>query len=182
MKRSTRIAAIAGALVLAQALAVWLYLRIERGRRVEAPFTVATLPGSAAPPLIVERRDGSAFDVAQPAGRVRIVHFWATWCVPCRTELPELLRRVREVPGIELVAVSVDDDWDVVRSYFPAGPPDEVVRSRDPEAHRRYGTQGLPDSYVLSSAGRLMERIAGAREWSRPSALRYLRALPERIR
>ncbi len=182
MKPAGRTAIIAAVVVALQAAAVVAYLQVERGRRVSAGFAVTTLPGLPAPALMVERVDGVELDVARDRGRVRVVHFWATWCVPCRKELPELLARAAEVDGLELLAVSVDDDWAVVREFFPAGVPRQVVRARDREAHRRYGTQALPDSYVVTPDGRLVERILGARDWSRPEARRYLRTLTERWR
>ncbi len=180
MRRPVRIAAIALAVIALQAVAVVGYLRIEGARRVASGFAVTRLPGTPAPSLIVLRPDGTELDLATPRPRVRLVHFWATWCGPCRTELPALLARAAEVDGLELLAVSVDDDWDVVRGFFPRGLPAEVVRLRDPGAHRRYGTQALPDSYVLTPDGRVVEQIAGARDWSRPDARQYLRALATR--
>lgn len=181
MRSSVRRALVVGAVVAIQAIAVGLYLRIDRARRPSAGFTFTTLPGSPAPPLVVQRPDGREQDVAG-AGRVRVIHFWATWCAPCRKELPELLARAAEVRDLELFAVSIDDDWRAVRDFFPSEVPTPIVKVKEREAHRQYGAHTLPDTYVLSSDGRLVERIVGARDWSMSEAREYLRTLPSRIR
>ena len=180
MTRPVKVAAIVAAVIALQVLAVVVYLRVERGRRTPTTFNATDLSGARAPRLVVERLDGTEVDLAARPGRVRMVHFWATWCGPCRKELPELLARAAAVDGLELVAVSVDDDWDAVRRFFPAGVPREVVRARDPLAHRRWGAWGLPDTYVMAPDGRLVERVIGARDWSAAIAIEYLRALPVR--
>lgn len=179
MTRARRAALIVGALVAAQLVAILVYRRVERGRVARAPFDATALPGSPAPALAVERPDGTPHEVAGP-GPVRLVHFWATWCEPCRIELPALLARAAATPGLQLVAVSVDTDWDVIRRFFPRGTPAAVVRARASDAHHRYGAQALPDSYVIAADGRLVERIAGARDWTRADAAAYLRGLPAR--
>ena len=91
-------------------------------------------------------------------------------------------RHLAQAPGIELVAVSVDSGWEEVRRFFPEGIPPEVVKARERDAHLRYGSRTLPDSYIVSADGRLVERLTGARDWSTPAAQRYLRALGSRYR
>ncbi len=182
MTRRARTVALVVGLLGLQIVAVAAFLRIEAGRRTPAAFTSTSLPGSRAPALDAERPDGRAFDVASGPGAVRVVHFWATWCKPCVVELPTLLDESRRVPGIELVAVSVDSGWEEVRRFFPEGIPPEVVKARDRDAHLRYGSRTLPDSYIVSADGRLVERLTGARDWSTPAAQQYLRALGSRYR
>ena len=181
MTRATRIAAVVLAIAAIQAAAVLVYLRLDRGRRAPAPFTATALAGTAAPALLVERADGGELDPAHGVRGVRLVHFWATWGVPCRDELPALLARAAAVPGLELIAVSVDDDWAAVRAFFPGGVPREIARARARDAHRTYGARALPDTYVVTADGRLVERIAGARDWTAAPATAYLRALPGRL-
>jgi cytochrome c biogenesis protein CcmG, thiol:disulfide interchange protein DsbE len=85
--------------------------------------------GEPAPALIVPRLDGAVFDLAALRGKVVIINFWATWCSPCRAEMPQLdafYRRYR-ARGLELLGVSVDDAQDrdavvrVMKSFnYPA--------------------------------------------------------------
>lgn len=182
MTRKARIAVAVVAVAALQALVLFGYRAVDRGRRTPPTFATTAIAATAAPALIVERSDGATLDVSAARGRVRLVHFWATWCVPCRTELPGLLAAASEVGDLDLVAISVDDGWDAIRTFFPRGVPGLIVRALDPDAHRRFGARTLPDSYAVSADGRLIERIAGARDWARPEARAYLRALADRAR
>jgi peroxiredoxin len=104
--------AMAGVLLTARALA-------------DAPLRV----GQPAPALVVTLLDGRTFDLAQERGKVVIVNFWATWCSPCRAEMPRLdsvYKRYHE-RGVDLLGLSVDDAndraavADVMRHFsFPA--------------------------------------------------------------
>ena len=85
--------------------------------------------GQPAPTLVVSQLDGRLFDLAALRGKVVIINFWATWCSPCRAEMPQLdafYRRYR-ARGLELLGVSVDDAQDrdavvrVMKSFsYPA--------------------------------------------------------------
>jgi thiol-disulfide isomerase/thioredoxin len=165
-----------GALVAVQVVAVLVYRAVER-RRERAPrsFAVERLTsGQRAPVVEVEGHAGRV----PAAGKVVLVHFWATWCPPCREELPGLLAlgdELRRTGRFELHAVSVDDDWTTVERYFDGLVPPGVVRARDREAFRRYGVSTLPDSYLVDREGRLVERFGGARDWRSPAAVAHLR-------
>ncbi|SRR5579871_5197460 len=85
--------------------------------------------GDPAPPLQAKLLDGSQFSLAGSAGNVVIVNFWATWCVPCRAEMPALdaYYQKHRAEGLQLLAVSMDDPRDepkvreVMRAFgFPA--------------------------------------------------------------
>ena len=96
-----------------------------RALAADAPVRV----GERAPALVVARLDGAVFDLAALRGKVVIINFWATWCSPCRAEMPQLdafYRRYR-ARGLELLGVSVDDAQDrdavvrVMKSFsYPA--------------------------------------------------------------
>ena len=96
-----------------------------RALGADAPVRV----GERAPALVAPRLDGSVFDLAALRGKVVIINFWATWCAPCRAEMPQLdafYRRYR-ARGLELLGVSVDDAQDrdavvrVMKSFsYPA--------------------------------------------------------------
>ncbi|WP_438021056.1 TlpA disulfide reductase family protein [Sorangium sp. So ce315] len=167
----------AGVLMLLQALAVGLYWAVEHGRgadRPGRPFEHEQLSGAEpAPDGALARPDGSELRLGSLRGRAVLLHVWATWCGPCRAELPALLdlgRELRRDGGIELVAVSVDESWDVVRAFFDGDVPPEVVRSGSPAFARRLGVSTLPDTFLVRPDGTLALRFTGARDWSAPEA------------
>lgn len=116
------------ALLLAQALAVGIYLWVERGReRKLVPFRVERLSGPA-PEIEMSRPDGTSLSLASLRGRKVLLHFWATWCPPCRVEIPELLELAEELEDeITMLAITVDEGWGPVREFFGARIPPQVV-------------------------------------------------------
>jgi thiol-disulfide isomerase/thioredoxin len=162
------------AVAVAQAIAVAGYLWIEHGRGATAqqPMRAERVEG-AAPPLVLRRADGTVFDLSELRGRSVLLHFWASWCAPCRVELPELLAVGRELSAghsVSVVAAAVDDDWQAIGRFFDGAVPSEVVRVDDAVARQRYEVSTLPDTYLIGADGALRLRFGGARDWRRPDA------------
>ena len=173
-------------LLAIQAAAVAVYFAVQRSRdesKVSA-FRVEQLRGdTAAPDIELERADGSRLSVHDLDSRVRLVHFWATWCPPCVEELPGLLATSRKLSdrGLTLVAISMDDDWTKIRAFFGGAVPPEVYRAVEPDAHEKYDIVSLPDTYLVPRNDRLQLRYGGARDWRSHEALSHLRGqLPAR--
>lgn len=176
MTRRTRIAITIGVLVGIQLGAIAIYLVVERSRgRTSAPAFAAQRLSDAepAPTIAGKRADGSGVAITWPSQRARLVHFWATWCEPCRDELPSLLAFARETRerGIDVVAIAVEDNWKDIATFFGGTVPPEVIVETDAAAHKRFGVSTLPDSYLIDRSGKLVERYHGARDW-RTSAAR----------
>ena len=121
------------------------------------------------PVFTVQTRDGRVLTADSLRGRVVLVNIWATWCPPCRKELPTLLERAGKSPDrLRVWIVSVDPDWAAVRRYFDDAVPAGVVRDPDGAGSRAYRVTGLPDSYLIDPQGRVVARFAGARNWTSP--------------
>ncbi len=162
-----------------------------------AAFGIDRAPGAAAPPLALQALDGSRFDVASAKGQVVFVNFWATWCPPCRAEMPTMLELGRSLeaqyPGkFKMVAVSVDDGWDPVKEFFGAPPylgktqGLTVALDTDQQATVAWycaARGGCPDSYkfpetyIVDKSGRLVSYVVGPRNWAHPLARAYLEQL-----
>jgi len=98
---------------------------------------------------------------------------WATWCAPCRVELPKLLELGRELDRAgrgSVVAVVVDDDWTAVRRFFGGVIPPEVVAVKGHTANNLYDVSTLPDTYLVDADGNVRLRFRGARDWQDPAA------------
>ncbi len=153
-------------------------------------------PSGPAPAIDLAALDGSRVTLASARGEVVVVNFWATWCPPCRDEMPSMLRLGQELakrfPGrFRMVAVSVDEDLAAVRAYFDTPPfsgvPAGLTIAHDPDqaVTRAYyctarGTcpdLKFPETYIVDKGGRLIAYIVGPRDWDHPGARAFLEAL-----
>lgn len=136
-----------------------------------------------APPLTVGLRDGSTLDLADLRGRVVFVNFWATWCPPCRKEIPDLERLAEKLEGLpfEILAVGADEKWEDVDAFF-GGQRTRMRLALEPtqQAARRYGTELLPETYVVDPTGRVRLRFVGIQPWTDDRIHRYLERLASR--
>jgi thiol-disulfide isomerase/thioredoxin len=197
-KRSLVVVAglIALAVVAAGGWKAWKVL-VEEPRRAEQAIAAFDFTPAAkvvpAPPVLGVQEDGKPFTLAAAKGQVVFVNFWATWCPPCREEMPSMLQLGRELasrhPGkFRMVAVSVDDGWADVRRFFSGRMPSgiDVVLDQDQAVTKEYycvARGGCPDSfkfpetYIVDASGKLVSYVVGPRDWSDPAALRYLERL-----
>ena len=175
--RARRVMAVVAAVVAAQVAAVAAYRAVERGRDQAAPFVHERLARSPAPDLELEQADGTIVRLSQARGRPVFLHFWATWCPPCRKELPDLLAVAAELEakGILVAAVSLDDDWAAVQRFWPGDLPTVFARQRLGNAHRAFGVSTLPDTYIVDGDGALVARVSGPRQWRSEEARAFLR-------
>jgi len=169
-----------GALAVLQAAVVLGYLAVERRRAGSEPAPLLHEDAFGAAPAAsvpLERPDGTTVSLADSRGRPVILHFWATWCAPCRAELPALLALADELDGEKgpvLLAVSVDESWPVVGHFFDGEVPPGVVRDTTGLAQREYGVSTLPETYFIKPGGLLSKRFRGARDWSSKEARELL--------
>jgi len=165
-------------------------LFVAQPARAEESFEITRVDPRAAPDLALETRDGRIFTLADARGELLFVNFWATWCPPCRDEMPSMVELgrdlAREFPGrFRMLAVSVDEGWDVVQEFFGGKLPTDLVVAldRSQAATRAYycAARGgcpadykFPESYIVDRRGRLVAYVIGPRDWSDPAARRFL--------
>jgi thiol-disulfide isomerase/thioredoxin len=176
-------------------VAVAYAMRPERPAPPRTPVSVAERPvptpgGDAlpvirfvknpemAPPLHARDLSGAAVSVADWNGKVVFVNFWATWCPPCREEIPELIELQKQFKDrLQIVGISEDDDpaEDVLKFAQQKGINYPVVMST-PELIAAYGgVPALPTTFVLNTQGRVVEKHAGLHPID--SYIREIRAL-----
>ena len=135
--------------------------------------------GGAFPPLVLSGLDGSRLALDDYRGKLVILNIWATWCAPCRTELPSLDRLAAQLDERRFVVIglSVDSDRDIAREYLL----DQGIHLRsyiDPEqkiSRDILGVRVYPDSLLISPGGKLLRRFVGARRWDEPRMIQALR-------
>lgn len=126
--------------------------------------------------------DGAELTLADFRGRVVVLNIWATWCPPCRAEMPTLDRLQAELggPRFEVVALSVDRAGPaVVRTFYDEEGIDRLALyiDRSMRSMPRLGVVGIPTTLVLDPQGREIARAAGEADWATPEMLAYFRGL-----
>ena len=111
-------------------------------------------------------------------GQAVLVNFWATWCAPCRVEMPALVNLVDAEPGLALVTVAVADRLADVRRFFDDHLLDPVVVA-DPEqvAARAWGVRYLPTTLLLDASHRPRYRVRGELDWNDPAVRSRVKTL-----
>lgn len=157
-KKTDRVSAVIVVLLLAGA-AVMGWQEVEDSRRLP--------DDSPAPDFTVERLEGGAVTLSALKGHVVLVDFWATWCPPCREEMPYLVKLAKqyEGQGVRLVAVS-NDDLDEQREAvgrFVEGLPDlkPFAAFGTPELGADYLVRALPTLYVIDRDGHIVASATG---------------------
>ncbi len=112
-----------------------------------------------------------------PEGDVLLLNFWATWCPPCRKEIPSmaLLHDKYAAQGLKIIAVSVDQrSEDLVDFMNEYRMPFQVLHDADAAVSRRYGVFRYPESFLIDRDGKVLKHLIGAVDWMSEPILRTI--------
>jgi len=129
--------------------------------------------GGATPPLSLEDLDGRTHALEHYRGKVVLINFWATWCEPCREEMPSINRLRGSLSGQPFVvlAVNLGESEARIRRFLAQLPLDfPVLLDRDSAAARAWRARVLPTSFLVGADGRVRYFMAGEYDWSQPAA------------
>jgi cytochrome c biogenesis protein CcmG/thiol:disulfide interchange protein DsbE len=114
-------------------------------------------------------------------GTVTLVNIWATWCIPCKVEMPALERAYDSLgpSGFRIAAVSIDADRpETVRQFTDdLHLTFDILQDKSGRIQEAYQTTGVPESFLLDRSGTIVRRIIGAHEWDSPLNLALIRRL-----
>jgi cytochrome c biogenesis protein CcmG, thiol:disulfide interchange protein DsbE len=133
--------------------------------------------GRPAPDFTVT--DGShSVHLADYRGKIVVLNFWATWCKPCVAELPSLMAMQQQLPNVQVIAVSTDEDPQAYRDYLVEHK--ITLLTINDSAHHSsdaYGSLRWPETYVIDQHGVIRRKFIGAQDWTSPEILEYLQRL-----
>lgn len=151
------------------------------------------IAGERAPSFVVQDLEGERVALDQYAGKVLILNVWATWCAPCREEMPSMERLYRDIrdEDFEILAVSVDASpgerdergnpgaskqrlAEFAAEYDLTFP---ILHNPSGDIQATYQTTGVPESFIIGRDGVIQRRIAGATVWDHDRYRELIRSL-----
>ncbi|AMB46445.1 TlpA disulfide reductase family protein [Methylobacterium sp. AMS5] len=145
----------------------------------------ASAPPKPAPAVAFKGPDGAPTDLASLRGKLLLVNLWATWCAPCKAEMPALDRLQGELGGdtFQVVAINVETrNLDKPPAWFKANGIAHLTYYGDPEGkvlpaiQSAVGSTGLPTTMLIDAKGCTLGVMKGPAEWSSEDGKRLIRA------
>ena len=136
----------------------------------------------AAPDFTLKAEDGRTYRLSGYRGKVVILNFWATWCPPCREEMPSMERAWKKIKakGIVILAVNIGEDEDTIFEFtgtYPVSFP--LPMDRHGTVIKKYPVIGLPTTFIINPKGMVTHQVIGTREWDHPQLLEQLYKMRE---
>jgi peroxiredoxin len=179
--RWVELAVFVGLLAGALTAAAYVATLQQRARAPARPFEVVRVPAPApAPAFELPDLTGRRLGLDDLRGRAVLLTFWATWCEPCRVEMPAMMALERELGprGLTVIAVNVKEPGSRVEAFVKElGLTFAVLLDSRGEVSERYEVQALPTTYLIGRDGRLVALALGYRDWESPGARAYLAGL-----
>lgn len=149
-------------------VALWLLgLYVANRRAAQKPKASAS--GSTAPDFTVADLNGKKFSLSDYRGKVVLLDFWATWCAPCRAEIPHFVEMQRQLgpQGLQVIGISMDDEAKPVKAFSDQyGINYPLAVGDDKLAQSFGGVLGLPVNFLIDRDGRIVKKFIGATDVS----------------
>ena len=167
-------------------VAVFLIVLFIEERDSTVTTTRPIQPGLEAPNFTFPDLNGQRVTLFDHRGKVVLVNIWATWCPPCRQEMPSMQRLYEEFRGknLEILAVSIDSNGREAVDHFMRKidltfpvllDPNETIKPL-------YGITGVPESFIVDKEGILVKKIIGPIDWATPEVFLFFRDLMQKSR
>ncbi len=144
------------------------------------PVRVAEI-GDMAPAFQLEDTAGNKVSLADLRGKVVLVNFWATWCPPCRAEMPSMEKLNEAMAGTDFVmlAINVEENGRSVIPAFLEKNPHAFSVLYDDQAvvQELYGVYKFPETFVIRKDGVIDDKVIGAIDWAHPETIAYFKEL-----
>ena len=151
------------------------------GSSKKSVTAVATEKGPAPDISVVSITSGNILKLSDLKGKVVLLNFWATWCPPCREEIPSMMKLNTLMAGkpFQMVAVSMDEGGKpAIESFFKgSGFSLPTYLDAGGTSAKSYGITGVPESFIIDKRGILVKKIIGGFAWDSPEAVAFLEGL-----
>src|SRR5262249_45464575 len=133
--------------------------------------------GSMSAPFELTTLDGKVVKLSELVGKVVLINFWATWCGPCKEEMPSLARLQKQLDPTQFVLLTVTTDLQrqgIAHFLSQLGVSLPVLFDEDQDVSRSFMVRGLPTTIVIARDGALVGRAVGPRAWDSPEAVAFM--------
>jgi cytochrome c-type biogenesis protein len=153
--------------VVAFAVALMLYFGYHQARPAGAAAALHLTQSSVAPDFTLESLDGKSMRLSDLRGKAVLLNFWATWCGPCKIEMPWFVDFQKQYgsQGLQIVGVAMDDasKADIAKFAKDMGVNYPILIGKESVGDQYGGVPALPESFVISRDGKIMDKIIGLR-------------------
>lgn len=144
------------------------------------PFGLRVYETGNAPNFKLNNTDGEAFELDSTRGQWVFLHFWASWCGPCREEMPTIQKLFEKVDSekLKIVMINTAEDEDTIFTFL-AGISVEVdtLMDTDGEVTEVWKPRGLPTTFLIDPQGKVRYQAIGGREWDKPLYVNFVKEL-----
>jgi len=151
--------------VLALAVTGMLYFAFHAARRTQAGVAPSALMTSPAPNFTLESLDGKNMTLSEFRGKAVLLNFWATWCAPCKIEMPWFVELQNQYgpQGLQIVGVAMDDSSkeDIAKFAKDMGVNYPVLIGKESVGDEYGGVPALPESFFIGRNGKIVDKIIG---------------------
>ncbi len=136
------------------------------------------IEGAMAPDFEAKDLAGNPVKLSDLRGTVVLVNFWATWCPPCREEIPSMVKLNQAMAGkpFRMIALSIDEGGkEAIGQFFAkSGQTLPAYLDTEQKVAKLYGTTGVPETFVVDKKGVILKKIIGGMDWGAAEVVGYL--------
>jgi len=159
--------------VLLLSMMLLFFLFFNTGcEKISGPAKIQKMEiGKTAPDFVLQDASGKVWKLSRLKGKVVFINFWATWCKPCRDEMPSMvaLNKAMEGKPFQMLTIAFNDDLDRAKNFAQSlGATFPVLGNPREELANAYMITGVPETFLIDADGILRHKFIGPYEWDSP--------------
>jgi peroxiredoxin len=158
-----------------------VYLVSSSSSRSPGEMAKSVVAGDLAPDFQLEDTKGNKISLSDLRGKVVMVNFWATWCPPCKLEMPSMEKLNQIMAGEDFVMLAINSEENgrsVVPAFLKNNPHDFTVLYDDNgTVQQQYGVYRFPESFIIRKDGTVDQKVVGAIDWASSETIAYFKSL-----